>query len=178
MKFRKEKIRVYAAWTAALVVVWSSRTQRFCWWGIGVAGLGLALRIWASGHLRKNQSLTSSGPYAYTRNPLYLGTSVIGAGFLVAVHQALFLLILAPLFWVLYRPVIVDEERILEELFGDQFREYQRYVPQFFPRIGPGKSELHPSRFSWRNLVRNREYDAILGFFLSLLCLYLLGRPA
>ena len=87
-------------------------------------------------------------------------------------------LCLAPLFWVVYRPVILDEERILGELFKEEFEHYQRCVPRFLPRIVPVRLSADSTGFSWKNrVVNNREYEAVLGFFLALLCLYVFRNP-
>src|SRR5688572_10515834 len=110
--------------------------------GGAVAVCGLLVRAWASGHIRKNDALAVSGPYAHTRNPLYLGTFILGLGFTVAaagswlvfgVLAALF----AALFLGIYLPVMRVEALTLAELFGEDYRRYAAAVPLLFPRLTP-----------------------------------------
>ncbi|MFH1288817.1 MAG: isoprenylcysteine carboxylmethyltransferase family protein [bacterium] len=179
---RKEKIRVYAAWFAAIFLFVSSRNARFSWPGIIFALMGVIIRIWACGYLQKNKSVISSGPYRYTRNPLYLGSFIIGIGFFWAFHIILPGLALIVIFAYIYYPVILDEERILEEKFGEEFREYKRHVPRIIP-LNPPKSPFDKGgteggfakglTFSWENVIRNKEYNAWLGFLLALGIIFL-----
>ncbi len=130
--------------------------------GIPVAALGLALRAWAAGHLAKNERLATSGPYAYSRNPLYLGTLTVAAGFAVAGHSVALAALFAAVFLLVYLPVIELEEQHLMKLFP----EYQRYaaeVPLLRPRrVGQAVSP-HQGRFEWRLYKKNEEYQALLG---------------
>src|SRR6266404_859609 len=110
--------------------------------GAAVSILGLIFRAWAAGHIRKNDALAISGPYAYTRNPLYLGSFFLGLGFTVAAYRWELALLFAALFFGIYFPVMRVESATLEGLFGDSFRQYAREVPLFLPRPTPfrGKS--------------------------------------
>src|SRR6266480_6996117 len=89
-----------------------------------VALPGLALRAWATGHLRKNDTLATTGPYAYTRNPLYLGSFVIGVGFTIAAGRLVLGLVFAILFLGIYVPVMRVETKTLDELFGKDYQDY------------------------------------------------------
>src|SRR5712691_2662849 len=100
-----------------------------------VALPGLALRAWATGHLRKNYALATTGPYAYTRNPLYLGSFVMGLGFTIAAGKLILGLVFAVLFLGIYVPVMRVEAKTLEELFGQDYRRYASAVPLFLPRV-------------------------------------------
>src|SRR5437870_13682204 len=97
--------------------------------GAIVALPGLALRAWASGYLRKNDELATSGPYAHTRNPLYLGSFVIGIGFSIAAGRLYLGLLFLALFVGIYIPVMRVEAATLRKLFGEKFEQYQRAVP-------------------------------------------------
>jgi hypothetical protein len=139
---------------------------------------GLWLRAYASGYVKKNQELTTTGPYAFTRNPLYLGSTLMAAGFAVALLSWPVALLLAVFFLVIYVPVIASEERFLRATFPG-FDEYCRRVPRFFPRFGPGSEpkDDRSGHFAWALYLKHREYNALLGVLLLYLSLALL-RPA
>src|SRR5262249_15059555 len=103
--------------------------------GAAIALPGLALRAWATGHLKKNDALATTGPYAYTRNPLYLGSFLIGLGFTIAAGRLLLGLLFAVLFAGIYVPVMRVEAKTLSELFRDDYERYARAVPLFLPRM-------------------------------------------
>src|SRR2546426_3723651 len=132
--------------------------------GAIVAFPGLALRAWASGYLRKNETLATAGPYAYTRNPLYLGSFLIGLGFTIAAGRIILGLVFAALFVGIYVPVMRVESATLEELFGEKYCRYAQSVPIFFPRLSPYKDEtMGTSRFDPMLYRRYREHRAALG---------------
>ncbi len=131
--------------------------------GGAVGLLGLGLRAWASGHLRKNDALAITGPYAYTRNPLYLGSFLIGLGFTVAAGRWLLAVIFAALFLGIYLPVMRVESATLEELFGHKYRRYAQAVPLLVPRPRPYREALR-AKFDPALYKRYREYQASLGF--------------
>lgn len=136
--------------------------------GAGVAAVGVAVRAWASGHLRKMAELTTSGPYAYTRNPLYLGTFLIvvgaslagGVWWLAAAASAAYL--------VVYVPVMMAEVDTMRALFPGNYEAYARDVPLFVPRLTPKGAR---GRFDSALYLRYREYRAALGLlaFLAVL---------
>lgn len=121
---------------------------------------GLLIRTLASGHVRKNEALATSGPYAYTRNPLYLGSLLMGVGFAVAARSWWVGVVLVVMFFAIYLPVIRDEEAFLRQKFPE-FEEYARRVPRMLPRIG-----RHPDtdgEFAFDLYMKHREYNAFLG---------------
>lgn len=128
-----------------------------------VALPGLALRAWASGHLRKNDALATGGPYAFTRNPLYLGSFVLGLGFSIAAGRIVLALAFAILFLGIYVPVMRVESATLAELFGKKFRRYAEAVPLFFPRFTAYRAGTS-TNFEVSLYKRYREYQAALGF--------------
>jgi protein-S-isoprenylcysteine O-methyltransferase Ste14 len=148
--------------------------RRFLWPSLILVGLGEALRIWAAGHLRKDQSLTTGGPYRWIRNPLYLGSFLIAIGFCLVAGSIWVWILVAAYFLVCYLPVIRYEEKALSEKFPNDYREYADAVPGLYPHWKPyGKSS---SKFSIRQAFRNKEYNALLGILLGYLALLLLQR--
>lgn len=136
--------------------------------GSGIALLGLFVRAWASGHLRKNQEFAISGPYAYTRNPLYFGSLILVLGFGVCSANAWLVVASIALFFGIYWPVMQREEEDMQQLFGRQFCECAANVPKFFPRLTPFRSPFQSGQespgFDRSLYMRYREYRAALGF--------------
>jgi len=134
--------------------------------GAAVAVPGLALRAWASGHLRKNQALATTGPYAYTRNPLYLGSFLIGLGFTIAAGQVLLIVISLIMILGIYLPVMRVESATLAELFGKKYARYAKEVPLLFPRLSAYRKQSGIK--SDRTLyLRYREYRAAIGIVIA-----------
>jgi protein-S-isoprenylcysteine O-methyltransferase Ste14 len=158
------RIRVPLGFVFAVLYFWLARpTWRFLALGTVLIVPGLLIRSLASGHVRKNEALATSGPYAYTRNPLYLGSLLIGVGFAVAARSWWVGVVLVVMFFAIYLPVIRDEEAFLRGKFPE-FEEYAMRVPRMFPRVvtGPGESEA-PAGFSLELYRKHREYNALLG---------------
>jgi protein-S-isoprenylcysteine O-methyltransferase Ste14 len=134
-----------------------------------VALMGLGIRAYAAGHLEKDQSLATGGPYGYTRNPLYLGSLLIGIGLVLAGAQWALGVVFVVFFLVVYGPVMRREERNLRQRFGNEFDHYAAAVPLFFPFGKP----LKPSRtkFEWKRYRRNREYEAAVGYLAGVIFL-------
>jgi protein-S-isoprenylcysteine O-methyltransferase Ste14 len=159
------RIRVPLGFVFAVLYFWLARPTS---WSVAAGAIGvvpgLVIRALASGHVRKNESLATSGPYAYTRNPLYLGSLLIGVGFAVAARSWWVGVALVAMFFAIYLPVIRDEEALLRQKFPE-FEEYARRVPRMFPRLAPQSSEEKPDRaaFSWELYWKHREYNALLG---------------
>lgn len=138
---------------------------------------GLWLRGYAAGYVKKNQELTTTGPYAFVRNPLYLGSILIAAGFAVALMSWLVAAALAAMFIAIYVPVIASEERFLRATFPG-FQAYCRRVPRLVPRLTPAREPgQQPGRFVLELYFKHREYNAMMGAGLLYLSLLFL-RPA
>ena len=136
--------------------------------GGAVALPGLALRAWATGHLRKNDALAVTGPYAYTRNPLYLGSFLIGVGFTVASGRFVLGFLFAALFLGIYVPVMRVESATLAELFGESYERYLKAVPLFLPRLSPYRDRTKlRARFDAALYKRYREYQAAVGLVIA-----------
>jgi protein-S-isoprenylcysteine O-methyltransferase Ste14 len=151
-------------------------------WSLALVLPGLWLRAYASGYVKKNRELTVTGPYAHTRNPLYLGSMLIAAGFALALLSWPVALVLALGFAVIYVPVIASEERFLRAAFP-AFDDYCRRVPRLIPRLTPARnSEANGTpgtgkgSFSLSLYLQHREYNAGIGVLLLYLSLLLL-RP-
>jgi len=133
-------------------------------WGGALAGIGLLIRAAAAGHLRKHEALATSGPYAWTRNPLYFGSLFLAAGFLLAAASWVAALVAAVYLAVFYPGVMRREEEELRAEYGAAFDDYARRVPHFWPRPPRGPTAAAtPDGFSWMLYRRNREYQALAG---------------
>ncbi len=159
-----KRIRVPLGFVFALLYFWLARpTWRSIALGAVVIIPGLLTRALASGHVRKNEALATSGPYAYTRNPLYLGSLLIGIGFAVAARSWWVGVALVVMFFAIYLPVIRDEENFLRQKFPE-FEEYARRVPRMFPRITRHSDpDETAGAFSFDLYLKHREYNALLG---------------
>ena len=136
--------------------------------GATVALIGVLVRGWASGHIMKNDRLATSGPYAHTRNPLYFGSFLIAAGFALAAHWSLLLLVIA-FFVLIYWPTMERERANIRDRFPDAYAEYERNVPAFFPRpvAWRAEAEVQPNPFSFRLYMKHGEWKAALVYVLA-----------
>ena len=170
MKFDKrfiQRIRVPLGFVFAIIfLVFARPTAVTLAVGTGVAFLGLFIRAWASGHIRKARELAISGPYAYTRNPLYLGTFLMGAGFTVAGGVWWLALLFSGLYTGIYLPVMRVEMDDIRTIFGSEFDEYARNVPMLIPRITVWKQT--DTKFDFQLYLQYREYRAALGVLLAI----------
>ena len=155
------RIRVPLGFLFAAAYTWLARpTSYSIIAGGSITIIGLLIRAQASGHVTKNELLTLSGPYAYTRNPLYFGSLVLAAGFAVASRSLWVALIAAVMFFAIYFPVIRSEEEFLRARFPE-FDEYAQHVPRLFPSLRPYQSSSNS--FSWHLYWKHREYNAAIG---------------
>jgi protein-S-isoprenylcysteine O-methyltransferase Ste14 len=155
------RLRVPSGFLLVAAFLWLARpTWHSLGVGLPVSLLGLILRAWAAGHLYKNTQLTASGPYAFVRNPLYLGTLIVAAGLVIGARRWELALLFAAVFGLIYLPVIQNEESHLRNLFPEYDR-YSRRVPALWPKWSRDRD---PRRFSFRQYLHNGEYNAALGF--------------
>ena len=155
------KLRVTFGFVLVAAFLWLSQpTVQSLEIGLPVAFLGLALRAWAAGHLEKDRTLTESGPYAWVRNPLYIGTLTAAAGFVIAARRWELGVLFAAVFVLIYLPVVELEEQHLRRLFPE-YAEYARHVSKLLPRPPRRRAA---KRFRFSQYKRNREYEALLGF--------------
>jgi len=155
-------LRVPSGFLIVAAFAWFSRpnTQSLII-GISISVLGLALRAWAAGSLYKDRALATGGPYAFPRNPLYLGTLLVAAGLVLASRSVWLGVLFAAVFAFVYLPVIQLEEQHLRDLFPE-YDAYASRVPALIPRLRPNQSKAQP--FRWSQYRKNREYQAALGF--------------
>lgn len=170
--------RVRLGYPLAFAVLIFSRPQpRSILYGALVGMLGLALRAWGAGYLHKQEVLTVTGPYAYTRNPLYLGSAILALGAGVAARSWVSALILGLYFAIFYSIVMRKEEDELRLRHGANFVRYAAAVSQFFPRLSPAKLESGgKGSFSIMQYKKNHEWQASVGFLLLLVVLVLIWR--
>ena len=137
-----------------------------------IAFVGVLVRGWAAGHIVKNDRLATTGPYAHTRNPLYFGSFLIAAGFAIAAHWSLLLLVIA-FFALVYGPTIRAEREFVRGRYPDAYAEWERNVPAFVPRPLPwrGGGDGSDAPFSFALYMRHREWQAGLVFVLVVLWL-------
>lgn len=135
--------------------------------GTAIALTGLLVRAWAAGHIVKNDRLATTGPYAHTRNPLYFGSFLIAAGFAIAAHWSLLLLVIA-FFVLIYGPTIRDERVGIRARFPEAYDEWERNVPPFVPRPTPWRAATAAAQaregFDFQLYMRHGEWRAALGF--------------
>jgi protein-S-isoprenylcysteine O-methyltransferase Ste14 len=161
------RIRVPAGFFfAALYLYFSTPSIQSLWIGGSLAFTGILVRAWATGHIRKNDELTVSGPYALTRNPLYFGSFVIGMGFSIAGANPVILVVFLACFTAIYLPVVRQEMQYLKLKFPKEYERYQATVPLFFPRLAA--ESLGQERFSFHRYLKHREYQALIGFVAAL----------
>jgi protein-S-isoprenylcysteine O-methyltransferase Ste14 len=163
------RLRVTAGFALVLAFAWfAAPTAKSLCIGLPVSLSGLFLRAWATGHLEKNIRLAESGPYAYIRNPLYLGTLLVAAGLVSASRRWLLAGLFAAVFLLIYLPVIELEEQHLSNLFPD-YAAYSKRVPSLLPAfLVKANGPVPPAgRFRWSLYLRNREYQAGLGLLLG-----------
>ena len=134
---------------------------------------GSLLRLWAAGHIEKGRILTQGGPYAFTRNPLYLGSFIMALGIIIAGHGYWWLLVaFGAFFAAFYYPVMRAEEQELFQTHGDRFLAYSSRVPLFFP--GLRKTGRDTSTFLWSRVIKNREHHTMAGLIIAVSLLVLL----
>ena len=163
------RIRVPLGFAFAAFYLWRARPS----WlslvvGAAIAALGLGIRAVASGHVDKNQELATTGPYAYVRNPLYLGSIVIAIGFAVAARDVAIAALIVLMFVVIYVPTIRSEERFLRTRFAE-YSAYADAVPRLFPRRL--RTAGWTRNFSLALYLKHREYNASFGALAMLLAL-------
>jgi protein-S-isoprenylcysteine O-methyltransferase Ste14 len=168
--------RVRLGYPLAVAVLWFSRpVPRSVLFGGLVGALGLWLRTYAAGYLHKQEVLTVTGPYAFTRNPLYLGSAILALGAAIATRSWISTSVLLVYFAVFYFMVMRREEKELRLRHGAAFDEYARAVPLFLPRLSPAKLPgSSAGTFSLAQYKKNHEWQAALGFLLLLAALLLI----
>ena len=159
-------LRTRAAWLVVMPFLILARpTPPGLVVGAVLGALGLALRAWSAGTIQKQERLSTSGPYAFVRNPLYVGSFLIGVGLSLAGGHWIWVAVFVAFFMAAYAPTIANERRHLTELFGDRYLEYAARVPAIWPHLTPYRpaDADSPGGFSWKRYARHREWEALLG---------------
>ena len=149
----------------ALVLWLAGPTTVSMLWGTAVSAIGESLRIWAAGHLNKSREVTTSGPYRWFAHPLYVGSSIMGAGLAIASGSAVVAMLIAAYLGLTITAAVTSEERFLRRTFGDKYDRYRR--------VRQDDTEESRRRFSLEQAFRNREYRAALGLAAAVLLLLL-----
>jgi len=167
---RVAKLRVPSGFLLVLVFAWFSHPRpRSLALGLPVSLLGLAIRAWAAGCLAKNRELATAGPYAFTRNPLYLGTLLVAIGLAVAARSLGLAILFGAVFLFVYLPVIQLEEQHLRAIFPE-YAAYAIRVPALWPRLKTAALR-NPNPFRIELYLKNQEYNAGAGFAAGMLFL-------
>ncbi|MEN6474805.1 MAG: isoprenylcysteine carboxylmethyltransferase family protein [Syntrophaceae bacterium] len=154
----------------ALLVVFANPSWASCFFGLIFVAAGEALRFWAAGHIRKNDELTTSGPYAHLQSPLYLGSFIVGTGMCIMARNPVIFVLTSVVFFLSYVPRKQAREwGRLERMFGEQFLTYKAAVPYFMPRLNPyPDGAKHP--WSFAQAIENTEHQTgIVVFLIALL---------
>ena len=161
-----QKTRVPAGTALGLLFLWWMHPSvRSLWIGAAIALPGSLLRLWAAGHIEKGRVLTQGGPYAHTRNPLYFGSFIMALGIIIGGQSYWLLLPFGIFFAFFYFPVMKAEELELLSGYGEQFIEYSKRVPLFFPVFR--KAGGPASDFLWSRVIRNREHRTVAGLIVA-----------
>jgi len=165
---RAARFRVPLGFVVGGLVLWLAQpTARSFVMGVVIACAGEALRVWAAGHIHKGREVTSSGPYRWSAHPLYVGSSVMGAALAVASNSFIVSLLIGMYLAVTIAIAIKTEESFLRRQFGDQYDSYRRAAPSSGgQRVASGER-----RFSFAQVMANREYRAMVGLLLAMVLL-------
>ena len=172
--FKFKKIRLLLAWgSIPVLLLYSNMNDRTFRWGIILLIVGELIRFWALGFVeKKGQKLAMSGPYAFVRNPLYVGNFFLGLGVAVIVWNWILLVLFFAGFLGIYTGTIRGEEKHLREMFGKPYEDYCRNVPSFLPQLTPYEAPTKDS-FLWSRIIKHHEYITVAGIFLMLMMIHL-----
>jgi protein-S-isoprenylcysteine O-methyltransferase Ste14 len=162
---------------AAAYLIFVRPTAQSLLMGVPIALIGVLVRAWASGHIMKNDRLATSGPYAFTRNPLYVGSFLIALGFALVAHWSVVLIVCA-FFLLIYAPTIARERANIENRFPVAYEQYAANVPAFVPRLTPWRNDAlgTSTNFSASLYVRHGEWKAALAFLAVTIWLFIRMR--
>jgi len=160
-RLHRWRVRAGFVFLPALLIVARPRPAAMAA-GMSVCALGLLVRAWAAGHIKKEKELAVSGPYRYTRNPLYFGNFLLGLGVGIGTNSWLGLAVFAVYFLAFYPPVILEERDRMRRLFPDAYADYQKKVPLFLPALRPYPA-APGAKFCAAQYRKNRESRALLG---------------
>ena len=158
------KQRIFVGYIAAILfIIFAKPTKITVFSGFFFCIIGEVIRTLSAGTIMKNKILTTTGPYSHVRNPLYFGSFLIGLGVCIMGNNFLVVALYIPLFLIIYREKIKNEEKKLREIFKEKLDEYIENVPRFFPRLTPWKKEK--MKFELRLVKVHKEYQAWIGIY-------------
>ncbi len=164
------RLRVASGFACGALVFWLAHpTAATILPGLVVAVAGEGVRIWAAGHLNKSREVTSSGPYRFVAHPLYVGSSMMGAGVAIASGSLVAAVVIAAYLLITLTAAIRNEEAFLRRAFGDEYEEYRR--AGVADKAGSPGIDVERRRFSLARAMVNREYRAVVGLVVSVLLL-------
>lgn len=172
--------RIEASFLAAPIGLWFAHptaASTLRWTPLAFAGLGL--RCWARGHLERRAQLTQSGPYAFVRHPLYVGSFFLGLAFCLMTNTPALALFFVVAFLAAYVPKGLREAAFLHDRYGDEYERYAARVPAVLPRIRLGRGDATPPatlHFAWRRVLRHREYLTWIGATAALVAMWEFAR--
>ena len=175
--FKFKKIRLLLAWGSIPILLFcANMSDRTFLWGTVLVMIGELIRFWALGFVeKKGQKLAMSGPYAFVRNPLYVGNFFLGLGVVVIVGNWIVLALFLAGFLGIYAGTIRGEEKHLQEMFGTPYEDYCKNVPSFFPRPTPYAAPTKDS-FLWGRIIKHHEYITVAGILLMLMMIRLYDK--
>jgi protein-S-isoprenylcysteine O-methyltransferase Ste14 len=169
------RVRVAAGYAVFVIALFCARpTTGSILAAIPLALLGQALRLWAAGHIEKTHALATGGPYAHTRNPLYLGSVLLALAAGLAAASPWAIAAIATYFVVFYPAIVAEEAAFLRAKFPHEYAAWASQVPLFLPRVSSGGPRS--SRFSWRRVAANREWRTALALPFVFALLWARGR--
>ncbi len=167
------KARIPASVLMGAAILLLARPTLSSWLlGLTVVAIGESLRIWASGHIHKSAEVTTTGPYAMCRHPLYLGHLLVATGFCITGNSMVAFVIVMIAFFVIYAPTWKNEERNLINLFGDTYRNFMANTPALFPRLN---GRVFSGAFSWQLVKQHREWNHLSALLGGMVIMILLG---
>ncbi len=175
--FKFKKMRLILAWgSIPILLLCSHMNDQSFRWGTVLLIVGEMIRFWALGFVeKKGRKLAMSGPYAFVRNPLYVGNFFLGLGVAVIVSNWIILVLFLIGFLGIYAGTIRGEEKHLREMFGKPYEDYCKNVPSFLPRVTPYEAPEKDS-FLWSRIIKHHEYITVLGIALMLMLIHLFDQ--
>ncbi|MEW6558058.1 MAG: isoprenylcysteine carboxylmethyltransferase family protein [Elusimicrobiota bacterium] len=167
--------RIIAFLFAIIVVLFGLKSEKVFYWAIIFILCGESIRIWSAGYIRKNKVLSIVGPYRYVRNPLYIGSFLIGVGFALFIGNFFVLILILISFGIVYTFQVKYEEKKLTEIFGEKYLEYKKNVRRWLPRITAFGLEDEKFNISLA-ILKNKEYNSILGCIGMIFLILILRR--
>ncbi|MFA5117804.1 MAG: isoprenylcysteine carboxylmethyltransferase family protein [Candidatus Omnitrophota bacterium] len=169
---RFKKLRLWIFWPYCVIFIFFAATKDlYLQYGIPAIILGLVIRLWASGYIEKSRKLAICGPYAFVRNPLYVGNFLLGLGFTLFAYNPFLLSYYIGAFWFVYYFTVKKEEAVLLEKFGDDFKQYKKEVPAFLFRLKPYR-HAQAKQFNFKFSVKNGEWIRVYGILILLAMIY------